>query len=92
DEEKNKVDIKVPFRPTQNSLEEAEEKFPDWYERVIFQGNKRAKKWDIKRDLYDWWLIQSYKVKGGHRYLYLMCMAIYAVKCNNPKSEDREDM
>lgn len=92
DEEKNKVDINVPFRPTQYSLEEAEEKFPEWYERVIVQGNKRAKKWDIKRDLYDWWLRQSYKVKGGHRYFYLMCMAIYAVKCNIPKSEVREDM
>ena len=56
------------------------------------EGDKRAKKWDIKRDLYDWWLRQSYKVKGGHRYFYLMCIAIYAVKCNIPKEEVREDM
>ncbi len=92
DEEKNRVDINKRFRPTQYTLEEAEEKFPEWYERVIVQGDKRAKRWDIKRDLYDWWLRQSYKVKGGHRYFYLMCMAIYAVKCNIPKSEVREDM
>ena len=92
DEEKNRVDIKKRFRPTQYSLKEAEEKFPEWYERVIVKGDKRAKRWDIKRDLYDWWLRQSYKVKGGHRYFYLMCMAIYAVKCNIPKSEVREDM
>ncbi len=92
DEEKNRVDINKRFRPTQYSLEEAEEKFPEWYERVIVQGDKRAKRWDIKRDLYDWWLRQSYKVKGGHRYFYLMCMAIYAVKCNIPKNEVREDM
>ena len=52
-----------------------EERFPEWYERVIVQGNLRAKKWDIKRDLYDWWLRQSYKVKGGHRYFYLMCIS-----------------
>ncbi|MCM6961648.1 HTH domain-containing protein, partial [Staphylococcus aureus] len=31
-------------------------------------------------------------VKGGHRYFYLMCMAIYGVKCNIPKNEVREDM
>ncbi|MBF7018141.1 MULTISPECIES: helix-turn-helix domain-containing protein [Staphylococcus] len=92
DEEKNRVDINKRFRPTQYSLEEAEEKFPEWYERVIVQGDKRAKRWDIKRDLYDWWLRQSYKVKGGHRYFYLMCMAIYAVKCNISKNEVREDM
>ncbi|MCQ8260621.1 hypothetical protein NF418_03860 [Streptococcus suis] len=77
DEEKNRVDIKKRFRPTQYSLEEAEEKFPEWYERVIVKGDKRAKRWDIKRDLYDWWLRQSYKVKGGHRYFYLMCIDKY---------------
>src|SRR5699024_9820699 len=77
DEAKNKVDRNKRFRPTQYTLEEAEEKFPEWYERVIVQGDKRAKRRDIKRDLYDWWLRQSYKVKGGHRYFYLMCMAIY---------------
>ncbi|WES09775.1 HTH domain-containing protein [Bacillus paranthracis] len=92
DEEKNRVDINKRFRPTQYTLKEAKEKFPEWYERVIVQGDKRAKKWDIKRDLYDWWLRQSYKVKGGHRYFYLMCMAIYAVKCNIPKEEVRDDM
>ncbi|MGD6446310.1 hypothetical protein VWR79_22630, partial [Xanthomonas citri pv. citri] len=59
DEEKNRVDIKKRFRPTQYSLKEAEEKFPEWYERVIVKGDKRAKRWDIKRDLYDWWLRQS---------------------------------
>ena len=58
----------------------------------IVQGKKGAKKWDIKRDLYDWWLRQSGDVKGGHRYFYLMCMVIYAFKCNIPKEEVEEDM
>lgn len=92
DEDENKVDINRPFRPTQYTLKEAEEKFPEWYERVVVKGDKRPKRWDIKRDLYDWWLRQSYKAKGGHRYYFLMCMAIYAVKCNIPKKELREDM
>ena len=92
DVKENMVDVNRQFRPSQYSKEEAREKFPEWYERVIVQGDKRAKRWDIKRDLYDWWLRQSYKVKGGHRYFYLMCMAIYAVKCNISKKEVREDM
>ena len=88
----NKVDINKPFRPTQHTLEEAKEKFPDWYQRVIVEGNKNQKKWNIKRDLYDWWLRQIPKVVGGHRYFYLMCMVIYAVKCDIPKSEVKKDM
>ncbi|MGO1653003.1 hypothetical protein, partial [Senegalia sp. (in: firmicutes)] len=92
DEEKNKVDINQPFQPTKYTIEEAKEKFPEWYERVIVEGDKRAKKWNIKRDLYDWWLRQSNKVKGGHRYYFLMVMAIYAVKCNISKQEVRKDM
>ena len=90
--EENKVDLNRPFRPSQYSKEEAREKFPEWYERVIVKGDKRAKKWDIKKDLYDWWLRQSADVKGGHRYFYLMCVAIYGVKCNIPKEEVEEDM
>ena len=89
---KNMVDVNRQFRPSQYSKEEAKERFPEWYERVIVQGKKGVKKWDIKRDLYDWWLRQSYKVKGGHRYFYLMCMVIYAYKCNISIEEVKEDM
>ena len=90
--EESKVDINKPYRPTEYTLEEAKEKFPDWYERVVVQGNKEVKKWNIKRDLYDWWLRQRDKVTGGHRYFYLMCMAIYGYKCDIAKEEVEEDM
>ncbi|HEY4543357.1 MAG TPA: HTH domain-containing protein [Tissierellaceae bacterium] len=92
DEKENMVDINRPFRPSEYTLEEAREKFPDWYQRVVVEKNRNQKKWHIKRDLYDWWLRQSHKVKGGHRYFYLMCMVIYAVKCDIPKDEVEEDM
>ncbi len=92
DDIENQVDIKRRFRPSQYTKEEAKEKFPEWYQRVVVEKNRNQKKWDIKRDLYDWWLRQSHKVKGGHRYFYLMCMVIYAVKCNIPKEEVEEDM
>jgi hypothetical protein len=91
-EDKNKVDLNQPFAPTKYTREEAKEKFPEWYQRVVIEGNREAAKWDISRDLYDWWLRQVDQVKGGHRYFFLMCMSIYAVKCNIPKSELREDM
>ena len=90
--EKSKVDINKPYRPTQHTLEEAKEKFSEWYERVIVNGDRSVKKWNIKRDLYDWWLRQRDKVTGGHRYFYLMCMAIYGYKCDIPKEEVEEDM
>ncbi|NMB19163.1 MAG: HTH domain-containing protein [Erysipelothrix sp.] len=92
DEKENMVDINRPFRPSEYTLEEAREKFPDWYQRVVVEKNRNQKKWHIKRDLYDWWLRQSHKIKGGHRYFYLMCMVIYAVKCDIPKDEVEEDM
>lgn len=92
DEKENRVDINRPFRPSEYTLEEAKEKFPEWYQRVVVEKNRNQNKWHIKKDLYNWWLGQSYKIKGGHRYFYLMCMVIYAVKCDVPKSEVEEDM
>ena len=92
DDIENQVDIKRRFRPSQYTKEEAKEKFPEWYQRVVVEKNRNQKKWDIKRDLYDWWLRQSSKVKGGHRYFYLMCMVIYAVKCNISREEVEADM
>lgn len=74
------------------SLDQAKEKFPEWYEKVVIQKNKKPKRWDIKRDLYDWW---HKKIKEeasfGHRYFCVMVLAIYAKKCNISKKELKED-
>jgi len=91
-EDKNKVDLNKPFAPTKYTLEEAKENFPDWYQRVIIDKNKNQNKWHIKKDLYNWWKNQYTKIKGGHRYYFLMCMSIYAVKCDIPKRELKKDM
>lgn len=94
--EKNRVNLKKPFRPSQMRLEEAKEKYPDWYQRMVVEGHREPKKWDIKGKqgyaLYDWWLNHVNEIKGGHRYFFLMCMAIYACKCDVPKKKLREDM
>ena len=37
-------------------------------------------------------LRQISSIEGGHRYFYLMCLAIYAYKCDVPKQQLRPDM
>lgn len=91
DDEK-KVDIQKRFRPTKMTKAEAKEKFPEWYQRVIVEGNKIKNKWNINKALYLWWKGKAKIIKGGHRYFYLMCLSIYAVKCNIPKAELKKDM
>ena len=143
----NKVDVKKPFKPTETTRQEAQEKYPEWYKRVVEPQIKRRKlekelqkesltkekkielqedlvsikkmirdtsknRWRIEEKvhgndpyaLYHWWIGESEKVKkdekkdikrrikGGHRYYFLMCMSIYAVKCGVPRKKLKEDM
>lgn len=96
----NRVDLNKPFKPTQVTLPEAREKYPEWYQRVIVEGQKKPKKWAISEKvhgadpwaLYHWWMKQVPQVLGGHRYYYLMCMAIYACKCDVPRRQLVKDM
>lgn len=94
--EEFRVDVNKPFRPSQMTRVEAKESYPDWYQRVVVDKNHTMKKWDIKSKqgyaLYEWWLRQVDNIKGGHRYFFLMCMSIYACKCDVPKSKLKEDM
>ncbi len=99
-DKKNQVDTQKRFRPSKMSLEEAKATWPEWYQEVIVNGNKKLKKWDIAGKvngsdpyaLYHWWLKQIDQIKGGHRYFFLMCLAIYACKCDVPKSKLRADL
>jgi hypothetical protein len=97
----NRVDVNKPFRPSKMKRAEAKEKYPEWYERVVVQRDKRPKKWDIAGqkghngdELYNWWRrrVTDGRLAGGHRYYFLMCMAIYACKCDIPKKRLKEDM
>lgn len=73
------------------TLEEAKEKYPEWYQRRVVEGKPRGR-WTVKRDLYDWWLrrIRS-EINVGHRFFGCMTLAIYAVKCGISEEELRED-
>lgn len=80
-EERSRVDVGRRYRETRMSADEAKEKYPDWYARVV-EGSGERGQWVVKRDLYEWWLR---KVRGGatygHRYFCIMALAIYAAKC-----------
>ena len=96
----NRVDMNRPFSPSKMTREQAKVAYPEWYERVVVRGDKRRKQWDIAGKvhgndpyaLYHWWLRQIGRIEGGHRYFYMMCLAIYAYKCGVPKEQLRQDM
>lgn len=92
----NRVNIARPFRPSKLTRAEAKEAYPEWYQRVVVERQRQRKKWDIKGKqgyaLYEWWLRQAGKVKGGHRYYFMMCLVIYACKCDVPKDKVEKDL
>lgn len=89
--EESRVDESQLFKLTFMTLEEAKEKYPDWYERRIVRKEPKGS-WTCKRALYDWWLRQ---IQSGathqHRYFCIMCLAIYGVKCGIPFEEVKKD-
>ena len=79
------------MRKSRLSLDEAKEKYPDWYERRIVKKERRGR-WTVKRDLYDWWLHRiADEIRVGHRFYGIMTLAIYAKKCGIDEDELRRD-
>lgn len=79
------------MRKSRLSLDEAKEKYPDWYERRIVKKERRGR-WTVKRDLYDWWLHRiADEIRVGHRFYGIMTLAIYAKKCGIDEKELRRD-
>lgn len=89
---KEETQIKVLNYQSKLTLEEAKERYPEWYERKIVKGISKPKKWHVKRDLYDWWK-RKIEVEAvyGHRYFCLMVLSIYAKKCNISYEELKAD-
>lgn len=67
-----------------HTLQEAKAKYPEWFEKVVVNGDHSRKEWAVNRAVYDWWLreIEAGAV-DGHRYYCLKMLAIYAIKCGN---------
>lgn len=73
------------------TLEEAKEKYPEWYKKRIVDKQKRGT-WKANRAVYDWWLkLLKEKVSVGHRYYSVMVLSIYAKKCGIDKAELEKD-
>ncbi|KFI45299.1 hypothetical protein GA0061078_0091 [Bifidobacterium bohemicum] len=73
-------------------LEEAKEKWPDWYRRRVVDGQE-PDRWHVKRDLYDWWVRRLMRegMTYHHRYFCVMALAIYARKCDICEQEMTRD-
>lgn len=96
----HRIDESKLFKERKLTLAQAQKQYPEWYEKVILNKDKSTKKWDIAGKvngdnpyaLYDWWLE---KIKSGatyhHRYFNIMCLAIYAAKCDVPYEKLKED-
>ena len=88
----NSKDVGVLYRMWNStmSLEEAKEKYPDWYEQRIVMGRKKSS-WTNNRALYDWWKRQAEKASYHHRYWYVFALTVYAAKCGVPFEELKKD-
>lgn len=81
------------YKPSTYTKEEAKTLFPEWYEAVVVRGEKRNGRWTNKRALYDWWIRQIKSgAMHGTRYWCIMCLVIYAIKCDISKKEVKKDI
>lgn len=81
-------------------LQEAKERYPEWYQRVVVEGKKSRRKWDIAgkvhgdnpHALYDWWIdkIRS-GAFDGNRYNCIATLMTYGVKCDIDKEKVLSD-
>ena len=74
------------------TLEEAKDKWPEWYQERIIEGKPRKY---VKKDLYNWWLRKckdGTEIKVGHRYYCALALVSFATKCNVPYDEVKADL
>ena len=65
--------------------------YPDWYERRVVKKQPKGR-WTCNRAVYDWWKRRiTAEAAVGHRYYCLMCLAIYAIKCEIEYEELKND-
>lgn len=72
-------------------IAEAKERWPEWYERRVVQGEEKEG-YDTNRGAYESWLsrIEDEAVVHG-RYFAVLALVAYAVKCNVPLDDLERD-
>ena len=87
-----RIDESKLYKESTMTLDQAQKKYPEWYQKRVVEGDSTRGHWTCKRDLYDWWKRQ---IRVGasfhHRYFNIMCLAIYAVKSGISEEELRSD-
>lgn len=81
-------------RPLSPKLQEAKEKWPEWYQTRIVeqQPPKQPGQWTCNRGLYDWFLQAAKKDPYvGSRYHRIHALAEFAVKCGISYDELKKD-
>lgn len=98
--EQHRIDQDKLWKEKKYTLAQAKRKFPEWYQKVVVNGDRSRTYWDISGKvngdnpyaLYDWWKRQ---IQTGatyrHRYFAIMCLAIYGAKCEKPYEEVEAD-
>jgi hypothetical protein len=93
------IDQTKLWKERKYTLDQAREKFPEWYEKVVVRGDKSRIYWDIAAKvhgddvyaLYNWWRRKlETGATYGHRYFTIMALAIYGVKNDMPYDEVRK--
>lgn len=95
-----RVNTNKIWKESKVTLAEAKRRWPEWYQRVVVEGNSEPRYWDLgekvhgsnRYAIYDWWIG---KIKEGavygHRYYAIMCLAIYAAKCRQSYEQLEKD-
>lgn len=99
-DERSRVDLSTPFKESKMTRQQAEKKYPEWFDRVVLKGESKPRKWDIAGKvngenpyaMYEWWVKKADQVRAGHRYYFLFAMAIYACKVDYPREWLIKDM
>ena len=91
--EEHRIEQAKLWKESKYTLAQAKKKFPDWYERVVVNGDRSRQYWDIAGKvngddpyaLYHWWMRNIYSGSTfGHRYFAIMALAIYGAKNDVP--------
>lgn len=98
--EEMRVDQEQLWAESKYTLAQAKKRFPEWYEKVVVNGDRSRVYWDIGGKvngdnpyaLYDWWkrLLEA-GASYGHRYFAIMALAIYGAKNDKSYEEVRKD-
>lgn len=86
-----KEKIVLGYEPNSIGLKQAKKKYPEWYQKRIVEGQPKGR-WTCNRAVYDWWKNRiANETTVGHRYYALMCLCIYAIKCEISREELEKD-